>query len=244
MWRCGFLVALLLCTPARASDWYTGARQPAPGDDWIVAVDASLDVTTQASYFSNVTATAATNGTLNESGLRARVEGLGGRYQYYASDINTTVHGTQESGSALLGYAWVSPTMSFTAFLGADVRNNRLSTFDPQNPVNGLTFGAKGQLELFARPTAATIVLANASFATNETAYFARLRAGYRIGPELYLGPEVSALGDAFFNQERVGVHLTGLQAGPLRFAFAGGFLQDRVRGSGGYGTLDARIGF
>ena len=38
------------------------------------------------------------------------------------------------------------------------------------------------------------------SFATNKSAYFTRLRAGYMIEPGVYVGPEVLALGDAFFD--------------------------------------------
>ena len=82
------------------------------------------------------------------------------------------------------------------------------------------------------------------SYATNKQAYFARVRGGILIGRDLYVGPEVTVLGDQFFNQERVGVHLTGLRAGPLKFALAGGFLNDRVRGNGGYVNVDARVGF
>ena len=245
MWpRLLCVLAILLSLPAAAADWYTGAKPQPAGDDWIVSVDASTDITTQSSYFGDVLVTAAPIGTLSESGLRARVDVLGGRYSYFSNDANTTVHGSQESGSALLGYEWVSPSMSFAAYLGADVRNNKLSIADPENPVVGTSFGAKVQGEFYVKPSAMTMIAANASYATNKTAYFARLRGGYLIGPDLYIGPEFVALGDAFFDQQRIGAHLTGLAAGPLRFAFAAGYLYDRVRGSGGYGTFDARVGF
>jgi hypothetical protein len=238
------IFAVLWAMPAEAADWYTGAKPQAASDDWIVSVDGSTDITTQASYFGDVLVTAAPAGTLAETGLRARVDILGGRYSYFATNTNQTVHGTQESGAALVGYEWVTPAVSFAAYLGADARNNSLSIADPQNPVVGTSFGAKGQLELYAKPSVNTMIAANASYATNKTAYFARLRGGYLIGPDLYIGPEFVALGDAFFNQERVGMHLTGLRAGPVQFAFAAGYLYDRVRGSGGYGTFDARVGF
>ncbi len=236
--------AILWAMPALAADWYTGAKPQTGGDDWIVSVDASTDITTQASYFGDVLVTAAPIGTLAETGLRARADILGGRYSYFSTDTNQTVHGTQESGAALIGYEWVSPAMSFAAYIGADARNNTLSIVDPQNSVVGTSFGAKTQVELYAKPSVNTMVAANASYATNKTAYFAQLRGGYLIGHDLYVGPEFVALGDAFFNQERVGAHLTGLQTGPIRFAFAAGYLYDRVRGNGGYGTFDARVGF
>ncbi len=233
-----------LPAPAFAADWYTGAKPQAPTDDWIVAVDASTDITTQGSYFGDINATAAPVGTLSQSGVRLRANGLGGVYSYYSTDDRQTIHGTQESGAALVGYEWVSPATVFAAYIGADIRNNTLSRVDPGNSVVGTSVGAKGQFEFYTKPSPLTMVAANASFATDKTAYFARLRGGTLIGPDLYVGPEFVALGDAFFNQERVGAHITGLRAGPIQVAFAAGYLHDRVRGSGGYATVDARVGF
>ena len=238
------VVPFAVPVPSFAADWYTGAKTEKPTDDWIVSVDASTDITTQNSVFGDVVVTAAPVGTLNESGLRVRADGLGGRYSYVSTVSNQTVRGTQASGAALVGYEWVAPSMVFAAYIGADIRNNTLSIADAQNSVVGTSVGAKGQLEFYAKPSLRTMVSANASYATNKEAYFARLRGGYVIGPDLYVGPEFVALGDAFFNQERIGAHLTGLRAGPLRFAFAAGYLHDRVRGSGGYATVDARVGF
>ena len=227
-----------------AADWYTGAKPQQQSDDWIVSVDVSTDITTQSSYFGDMLVTAAPVGTLAESGLRVRADALGGVYSYYATDRAATVHGTQESGSLLAGYEWISPTTVFSAYLGVDVRNNSLSIQDPGNPVVGTSIGAKGQLEFYTKPSVNTMIAAQASFATNKTAYFARLRGGYLIGPDLYVGPEFVALGDQFFNQERIGAHISGLKAGPLKFGFAAGYLYDRVRKSGGYVTVDARVGF
>ncbi len=238
------LADLCPSAPAFAADWYTGAKPQAPTDDWIVAVDGSVDVTTQGSYFADINTTAALTGTLAESGSRLRSNVLGGVYSYYSTDDRQTIHGGQESGAALVGYEWVSPATVFAAYGGADIRNDTLTRVDPGNSVVGVSVGAKGQLEFYTKPSPRTMVAANASFATNKTAYFARLRGGYLLGPDLYVGPEFVTLGDAFFNQERVGAHITGLRAGPLQVAFAAGYLHDRVRGSGGYATLDARVGF
>ncbi len=241
------LAAVLLAAtpiPAAAADWYTGAKPQAPGDDWVVAVDASTDITSQGSYFGDVLVTAAPAGTLSESGLRVRADALGGVYSYYSANANQTIHGRQESGAFLAGYEWITPATVFSAYFGADVRNNTLSYADPANPVVGTTFGAKGQLEFYTKPTVNTMIAGSASYATNKTAYFARLRGGYLIGPDLYVGPEFVALGDAFFNQERIGAQLSGLRAGPLGFGISAGYLYDRVRKSGGYVTVDARVGF
>ena len=107
-------------TAAPAADWYTGAKPQPPGDDWSGSVDGSSDSTTQSSYFGDVLVTAAPIGTLSQTGVRVRADVLGGRYSYFSTDANQTVHGTQESGAALVGYEWVSPSMSFAAYLGAE----------------------------------------------------------------------------------------------------------------------------
>ncbi len=237
-------VSVMAAWPAYAADWYTGAKPQHQTDDWIVSVDTSADITTQKSYFGDVLVTGAPVGALDETGVRLRLDGMTGRYSYVSSVSNQTVNGTQESGAALVGYEWVSPATSFAAYIGADVRNNSLSIADPSNSVVGTNFGAKAQLELYTKPTLRTMVAFNASYATNKTAYFARLRGGYIIGLDLYVGPEFVVLGDSFFNQERFGAHLTGLRAGPASFSFAAGYLYDRVRKNGGYANVDARLGF
>ncbi len=240
------LVALLLvasASQAGAADWYTGAAPQKPDDDWIVA-STSVDVTSQGSHFGDATVTVAPDGGLQQSGSRVRVDALGGTYSYRSSETGLTVRGAQESGSILLGYEYVAPDLSVAAYLGADGRNNRLSIADPQNSVVGTTFGMKGSLEFYARTSKLTIVEGYASYESNKNAYFARLRGGYLITPSVYIGPEVAVLGDDFFNQTRIGGHLGGVHMGPVQLALSGGYLYDRVRKSGVYGSLDARLGF
>jgi Cellulose biosynthesis protein BcsS len=236
--------AICLAQPALAADWYTGARPTQPADDWVVSVDASADVTSQGSSFADVQVTGAPAGALDQSGVRLRAEGLGGRYSYYSTTDARTIDGTQLSGAFLAGYQWVSPSFAVSAYLGADIRDNTLSVVDPGNPVVGTSVGGAAQFELFATPTRRTMVDVAASYETNATAYFVRLRGGYLVAPGLYVGPEVLALGDAFFAQQRLGAHLTGLRLGPTRLSLAAGYLYDRVRKAGAYSTISASVDF
>ncbi len=242
-----FLLALLFAASAGqadAADWYTGAAPQKPDDDWIVAVSTSADVTSQGSYFGDATMTFAPGGSLSRSGARVRVDALGGVYSYRSNATGQTVRGSQESGSVLVGYEYVSPDLSVAGFLGGDVRNNTLSIPDTQNSVVGTTLGMKGSIEFYARPTPRTVVEGYGSYESNKNAYFTRLRGGYLITPNVYVGPEVAVLGDDFFNQRRFGAHVGGVHMGPVQIALSGGYLYDRVRKSGAYGTLDARFGF
>jgi hypothetical protein len=225
-------------------DWYTGVSTPAAGDDWIVAVDSSMTVTSTGSEFADLGMTSAINGTLNASGVRARVEGLAGEYSYNEGLTGSRVNGLQEEGALLAGYEWVGRDARLGGYLGLDVRNNSLSAVDPTNPVVGTTAGLKSVLEFYLKPTASTFLSAYGSYTTNENAYYTRIKTGYAIASEVYVGPEVSYLGNDFFNQWRVGAHLTGFRLGGLQLAVSGGYLYDRMQKGGAYTSVDVRVGF
>lgn len=228
---------------AHAADWYTGAAAPAAKDDWIVSLDASTTVTSTGSVFANAGGTAALNGTLRESGARVRVEALAGTYEYRAAS-GAKVQGDQVEGAALAGYEWIWREAKLAGYVGLAVRNTALSIADPNNQVAGSSFGLKTAVDFYARPTDKTMVSAYGSFTTNDKAYFTRLKAGYRIGDGLYVGPEVAFLGNDFYNQMRFGVHLTGLQLGPIQASISAGYQYDREQKGGAYGAVDVRAQF
>ena len=60
----------------------------------------------------------------------------------------------------------------------------------------------------------------------------------------MFIGPELTVLGDKFFSQWRVGGHISGFTIGRLQLGVSGGYLSDKVRGSGVYGSADARVTF
>lgn len=240
-----FGAAALLAVPhagALASDWYTGAA-PQPGQAWVVSTDASATVTSTGSAFVNAGATAAIGGTLAETGARIRVEALAGTYEYRAA-TGRKVTADQVEGTVMAGHEWVWREAKLAGYIGLSVRNNTLSIPDPGNPVVGTSYGVKGALDLFVRPSDRTMLHAYGSVSSNDKAYFVRLKGGYRIGDELYVGPEVAFLGNAFYSQFRIGAHLTGLKLGPIQASISGGYLNDREQGHGAYGSLDLRAQF
>lgn len=239
----GLALALALAGPARAADWYTGAPASRAAEDWIVSLDASTTVTTNNSVFANVGGTAATAGTLRESGVRAKVEALTGAYEY-RTDAGAKVRGEQVEGAALLGYEWIWREAKLAGYVGLAVRNTSLSITDPSNPVVGTSYGLKSAIDFYARPTEKTMVSAYGSFTTNDKAYFVRVKAGYRLGEGIYIGPEVAALGNDFYDQRRVGAHLSGLQLGPVQASLSAGYQFDRELGAGAYGAVDLRAQF
>lgn len=237
-------LAATASTGARAADWYTGAAPVQPDDSWIVAVDTSVSITSNSSQFAGVTGTMALTDNLRESGARARVEALAGSYDYKIKESAQHVRGNQIEGSALVGYEWIWRNAALAGYVGLNVRDNQLSVFDPDNSVVGTAAGLKAVVEGYANPTANTMVSAYGSYSTAHHAYYGRLKSGFALSGQTFVGPEVTFLGDDFFNQWRVGLHLTGIQLGMLKLALAAGYVQDRVQKGGFYTSLDVRASF
>jgi hypothetical protein len=235
--------ALLSARGAGAADWYTGARQQTPSDNWIVAVDSWVTATTTGSTFANMAGTFALTGSARDSGARVRIEGRGGTYHYNLSS-GQKISGQQEDASIMLGYEYLWPRGSLIGYIGGNIQNNTLSPNDPNNPVQGTGWGFKVAGELYSNPTPNTLVAASGTYSTLHESYYGRMRVGYDILDRVFVGPEIALLGDDFYRQWRVGAFFTGGRAGPFEFGVSGGFVQDAVQGSGAYGTLDLRLSF
>ncbi|NEU11890.1 cellulose biosynthesis protein BcsS [Methylobacterium sp. BTF04] len=229
---------------ASAADWYTGAEPVVLEENWTTAVDASVAVTSNSSAFGSVTGTMATEGTLLESGPRIRVEGVAGTYSYPGRDVGKRVTGYQQEGALSGGYEWIWRDAALAGFIGFNVRSNQLSIVDPGNPVVGTGVGAKVAANFYARPTENTMFSAYGSYSTQFNAYYARVRLGYMVADGVYVGPEALFLGDNFFNQYRIGGHVTGFSFGPIKMAVGVGYVKDRIQGSGYYSTVEARTAF
>lgn len=237
------VLLLLAGDPAGAADWYTGAPAAKANDDWIVSLDASTTVTTNNSVFANAGATAAVAGTMTQSGARVRVEAMAGTYEYKAGS-GQTIRGDQVEGSALAGYEWIWREAKLAGYVGLSVRNTTLSAYDPGNEVVGTSFGGKLALDFYARPTERTMVSAYGSFTSNDRAYYGRAKFGYQVGDGFYVGPEAAVLGNDFYNQFRIGAHLTGLRLGAIQASLSAGYQYDRDQKGGAYGSLDVRAQF
>lgn len=234
----------LASSGAAAADWYTGAERDVAAEEWIVAVDASATVTSNSSAFGTVTATIAPVGTLLQSGPRVRLQGVAGTYSYPGAAVRQTVTGVQQEGTLLLGYEWIWAQAALAGYIGMNVRSNELSILDPGNPVVGTGLGTKVAADLYMNPTDNTLLAVNASYSTLFNAYYARARAGFAVAPGVFIGPEVTLLGDNFFNGWRTGAHVTGFAIGPMKFSLGAGYAFDRVQKGGYYTSVDGRIAF
>jgi hypothetical protein len=242
---CSALV-LLACAPegARAADWYTGspANQASRPTS---SFDLSLSGTSQSSVHGVAIGTFSPYGSLDESGMRLRVAATLGTFTYTATTKGVgQVRGDQAIGTFLVGHEWVMPNMTAALWGGLDIWRNSLDKVDPNNKTEGTAFGFKAGADLYVNPTSYTMASANLTFSSAHQSYYSRFKAGMAVSQNVFIGPELVALGDSFSQQWRAGAHLSGFKVGPLQFGLAGGYMNDRVRGSGGYGTFDTRILF
>ncbi|MDB5571609.1 MAG: hypothetical protein JWN93_2792 [Hyphomicrobiales bacterium] len=242
------LVSAGAASGAQAADWYTGA--PTSGRSGVssqpvAALDFSLSGTTQQSIHGVMIGTFAPFTGLEETGFRVRASALLGGYSYTSKVVGVgVVHGDQVGGALLGGYEWVTKTAKLTGWLGVDFGSNKFDKVDPDNKTAGGSFGARIGADFYVNPTSYTMLAGNLSFSSANSAYFSRFKAGMAVTQNVFLGPELQVLGDSFYSQYRFGLHVTGVKFGPVQFGLSGGYLSDRVRGSGGYGTFDTRIVF
>ena len=232
-------LVLFIAPAAEAADWYTGAAPPKPNSDWIVAIDASTTVTSS-SKFAAITGTMATDGSLNDSGPRLRLEGLAGTYRF-DSGSGTKITGDQGGGAVLAGYQWIAPRSSLSAYAGVAVRDSQFSGSASGLPIGSVQEGFKGVLEYYATPSDRSMLFAYGSYSSIYNAYYGLLKYGVATVGHAYVGPEIAALGDDLYRQWRIGAHVTGLQMGGLRFGVSAGYEIDQTGKGGAYGTIDAR---
>ncbi|HUO53370.1 MAG TPA: cellulose biosynthesis protein BcsS [Rhodoblastus sp.] len=250
---CAALLVATMATPALAVDWYTGDKTSEPDYTPSVVLDASGSFTTNQSNFGAAALTAALDSNMAQSGFRARLEGVGGGYSYFANavpvapatvGVRRKINAVEEEGGALVGYAWSSRAWTFALYGGALVTNTTLDPNDPYNTTEGVHVGGKIVGEFYGNPTDKTMLGGYASYGTNNNEYYSRLKAGYAIGHNIFIGPEFLALGNKFYSEYRAGAHITGVRLAQLTIGVSGGVTSSSVDKSGAYAIVDARLGF
>jgi len=198
---------------------------------------AGTDVTANSwSAYSGITA--ALLGPLDANGWRVRAVGGYGVYAY--EKYKATIRGTVSFGDALVGYHHQFGSLTLKAFGGITAENHVLAPFDPDNSVFGADLGAKAALETWLEIDSQNWISLDISASTvHGGAYAAHTRAGHRIRPELSIGLEGAASGNAEYNGGRVGTFLRYTWSSG-EFSASVGASVDRSGESGGYGTLNA----
>jgi hypothetical protein len=233
-------------TTARAQDW-SAVVLPDPSlyrrEMW-----AGADVTSQSwSAYSGVTL--APFGPIDSDGWRLRTVAGYGAYRYdgtrpISGQIRAeSFRGTVSFADVLLGYQKQYHSLTLKLFAGISAANHQLTPFDAENAVSGLDHGFKGMLEAWLDMTEWNWASLNLAWSSAHDAYAGRLRLGFTIWPELSLGLEGAADGNADYDGGRGGAFVR-YTWGSGEIAASGGSSLDSTMTPGAYGTLNVLTRF
>lgn len=173
---------------------------------------------------------------LDRDGLTVKVLGGYGTYRYIAGEPNgVEVLGRHYLGSFMAGWRFKYETLELTAFGGLDFQDHLHVPDDPASTVRGQRYGTRGALDIWYEPWKPIMLTANASVSSIGPSYWSRAAAGLRVLDMIWLGPEALALGDATYQQFRVGAHATGLKTKWFEWSMGVGWVTDSDQRDGYY---------
>lgn len=181
---------------------------------------------------------------MHQSGLRLSVFGLVGHYEYHGG-AGERFKGDFGSVDGLVGWSHVFGNGAVTLAVGANYQDHRVRPADPNNSVQGAKTGFKVQGDLWLHPTQRTLVYALGSYSTAFDTYYSVGRFGVDIfNTKVFFGPEIGALGNDRTDQQRLGLHLTGIPFAGGKVTVSGGWLRERGEGDGAYGAASIDFSF
>jgi hypothetical protein len=140
-------------------------------------------------------------------GWRLRIGGGYGQFGYDRDVVNDPGCGTPPAvacsysskhfevdhsyAEALVGYHLRLGELTAKAFAGASMSSEQHLKPDPMSTVDGTQYGAKVALELWLNMGDAAWTSLDGSYATARSESYARWRAGWRVEPQLSVGPEL-----------------------------------------------------
>ena len=154
-------------------------------------------------------ATLAVGGGLHENGLRLRAVGGMGAYHYTSPRwTGTSVEpirfdGTVSFAEVLVGYHHQLGPVTLKAFAGVAYLDHNIN--DVEAAVRGAAWGGKAVLEAWWTITDQAWASADLAWGSLHTSYGSRLRLGWRLLPELSVGPEAGAAGNIDGDRIRAG---------------------------------------
>jgi hypothetical protein len=184
-------------------------------------------------------------GGLDESGLRLWLLGGGGFYHYPG---NRDTFGETD---ALVGCGIVRDDLTANFYVGLNAQEHRLAVPDPKNSVQGLGVGAKFRTDAWYNPTPMTLLYGAGEYSTAFGTYHTSGKVGYSFtegktlgDKQLYVGPQITLLGDAFYQEWRIGAHVTSLNLGKVDFEIGAGYSHNSENGPGAYAIVELNTKF
>jgi hypothetical protein len=138
----------------------------------------------------------------------------------------------------LAGWQFKQNDIELKVFAGPELENRVLTPDVSTAKFRGTHIGARAAAELWWEPMPEMMLTSAFSASTNATSHSARAAAGWRVFDQFWAGPEISASGDAFSQQYRVGAHLTGFRLAAFEWSAAAGYITDSFGRNGVYGRI------
>ena len=155
-----------------------------------------------ASYFYSG-AILALNRDISRDGFRLR--GFAGVPLYeYRGDDWTKFDGDGVQADVMIGYSWIRPFVTFSAYIGVDYQDYDITPHDPHSKVTGSETGFKVSADLTSAYDSPFYFNFIGSYSTAFDSYWTRGRIGYNSG-RFVIGPEAIAMGNDGFRAHRFG---------------------------------------
>lgn len=174
--------------------------------------------------------------TLARDGFLLKLLAAGGAYRYRSAGVN--VIGLHALDSVMVGYRLERNGFEVRVFAGADFQYHRLNTFDFNNKLQGMLYGARVNAEAWWQPVPDMMVAASASASTIGNTFGARAALGWRFMDNFFAGPEVETFTDFHYRQYRIGAHVTAFRTGDFEWSLGTGYAIDNNSRSSAYGRL------
>lgn len=160
------------------------------------------------------TATTALGGDVRQPGFRLRSTAGYGAYHYDSTQWDGAgqalrrYEGRHGFADAMLGYHAQIGMLTVKAYAGAIMSSHEISPLDPENAVQGQKVGLKLALETWLNLGVVAFVQGDTSWESTFESYASRLRVGYRLSPDLALGPEFAIYGNTAYDGGRAGAFI------------------------------------
>lgn len=179
---------------------------------------------------------------LDASGFTLKLLLSGGNYTYYSGGLQTEVNGGLLSAAAMPGWRLIRDSLVVSLYGGPLVQDYRLTPDDPGSHLRGAYIGGQFAADVWYQPSPAIMVALNGMIATIGPTGSLRGAVGERIFEPVFIGPEAQAIWCGFYDELRIGAHLTGWRVGALEWSAAAGLSVDTDHRFGPYVRLDVNV--
>ena len=106
--------------------------------------------------------------------------------------------------------------------------------------------GAKFRTDAWYNPTPTTLLYGEGEYSTAFGTYHTSAKYGYSFSggktledKQLYIGPQITLLGDAFYQEWRIGAHVTSFNLGKVNLEIGAGYSHNSENGPGAYAIVE-----